>query len=179
MTLPGNSLFRVSKEIGIDMGHRVTNHASKCRNMHGHRYRIIIECEGSLVETGISDPQEGMVIDFGFLKNLLMDQIDRVFDHGTCLWRQDPIVLATLSNEQLEWIDESLFKQEENYILWPAQHKFWGKIVISKYVPTAENLAMMWYNRIKGLVAEITEQRARLLKVTVWETPTSMAVYGE
>ncbi|MED5305895.1 MAG: 6-carboxytetrahydropterin synthase, partial [Candidatus Thermoplasmatota archaeon] len=30
---------RIRRWVETDTGHRVPNHKSKCRNMHGHRYR--------------------------------------------------------------------------------------------------------------------------------------------
>ena len=37
--------FIVRRQIGIDAGHRVMTHGSKCRNMHGHRYTIEAHCQ--------------------------------------------------------------------------------------------------------------------------------------
>ena len=54
----------ISREISIDAGHRVTEHTSKCRNLHGHRYTIQAWCSGPLFSEG---EQGGMVLDFGFI----------------------------------------------------------------------------------------------------------------
>src|SRR4051812_9687285 len=80
-----------TREIGIDMGHRVTNHGSKCRNVHGHRYTIEATITGDLIPDGAS---EGMVMDFSFLKEEMMREIDEYCDHALCLWVKDPIVTA-------------------------------------------------------------------------------------
>ena len=46
----------VTKVIEIDMGHRVPNHKSKCKNLHGHRYRFEVAVNGELAaEQGSSD----------------------------------------------------------------------------------------------------------------------------
>ena len=55
----------IRRRIEIDAGHRVPHHASKCCNLHGHRYVIEALCNGPLAEAG---EQTGMVLDFGFLK---------------------------------------------------------------------------------------------------------------
>ena len=39
----------LTRRIGIDMGHRVPDHGSKCRNPHGHRYEILATCEGPVI----------------------------------------------------------------------------------------------------------------------------------
>lgn len=54
----------VSKDVQFDAGHRVPSHASKCRNPHGHRYRVVAYCVGDVVEDGGS-ADDGMVVDFG------------------------------------------------------------------------------------------------------------------
>ena len=54
---------RIRRWVETDTGHRVPNHSSKCRHMHGHRYRWEAELEGDVVtKRGVSE--EGMLIDF-------------------------------------------------------------------------------------------------------------------
>ena len=40
---------RIRRYVETDTGHRVPNHKSKCRHMHGHRYRFEAEIEGDVV----------------------------------------------------------------------------------------------------------------------------------
>lgn len=161
----------IIKEIGIDAGHRVTNHGSKCKSPHGHRYQIFATVSGPLYEEG---EQEGMVLDFSFLKEEMTRIIDGGFDHGMILWRRDPLVIQTLSNEELTEVDEYLS-------VWPvaflSRSKFWGKVAITKTVPTAENLAQLWYELLAPRILKRTDDRATLVKVEVYETPTSSAIY--
>ena len=45
------------------MGHRVLNHRSICKGIHGHRYKAEICLDGDIItKSGVSE--EGMVIDF-------------------------------------------------------------------------------------------------------------------
>ena len=47
---------RIRRWVETDTGHRVPNHSSKCRHMHGHRYRWEAELEGDVVtEGGVSE----------------------------------------------------------------------------------------------------------------------------
>lgn len=160
--------FLITREISIDAGHRVTYHGSKCRSLHGHRYRIVVEVVGVLVESGES---EGMVLDFGFLKDLMMREIDVFYDHGLILWRQDPLVevLVDISQDQ---IDEYL---ELNHRYTTTQNC--GKVILVENVPTAENLARLWFESLVAEVQSLTQGRARLNSVQVWETPNCSAVY--
>ena len=54
---------RIRRYVETDTGHRVPNHKSKCKHLHGHRYRFEAEIEGDVVDvSGVSD--EGMLMDF-------------------------------------------------------------------------------------------------------------------
>ncbi len=81
------------------MGHRVPEHGSKCRNLHGHRYTIQATCRGLLGDAG---EQSGMVVDFGFLKALMMEKIDARFDHRLCLFEGDPLLQDVFGCTPLE-----------------------------------------------------------------------------
>ena len=59
----------ITKQIEIDMAHRVPNHKSKCHNLHGHRYKIEVGVDDKLI-TRKGSSSEGMVIDFGDLKDI-------------------------------------------------------------------------------------------------------------
>jgi len=140
----------ITKEIEIDCGHRVTNHKSKCSSAHGHRYKIEVAVDDKVIQTkGVSD--EGMVIDFGDLKQAMMDVLDKKFDHGFILWQDDPLVI-------------------------PMSLDTKTKLTIVSFIPTAENLAKWWYELMK----EVLEEKSIKIKhVKVWETPTSTATYEE
>ena len=72
---------RIRRWVETDTGHRVPNHKSKCRHMHGHRYRWEAELEGEVVrESGASD--EGMLMDFSDISKILEEHIHDVFDHA-------------------------------------------------------------------------------------------------
>lgn len=169
--IAGHERHQITREIGIDMGHRVTFHGSKCKNIHGHRYRILATCEGPLALAG---EQQGMVIDFGFLKEEMMAEIDYYCDHGLVLWIQDPL-LETLPGlaSQLEHI-KGLFNQAAGWFItaWDG-----GKLYLLDAVPTAENLARHWFDRLTPRVHARTMGRASLTRIRVWETPQCYADY--
>ncbi len=159
----------ISREIGIDMGHRVTFHGSKCRNLHGHRYTIQAICEGPLFTEG---EQQGMVLDFGFLKELMMEHIDGPCDHGMCLWYQDPV----LDNMLLDTMQQMELRTRDNDKPWELMGPA-GKLYVVPFVPTAENLARHWFYRLAPAVKERSDGQADLVAVKVWETPNCSAVF--
>lgn len=158
----------ITREIGIDMGHRVTQHEGKCKNLHGHRYTIHVTLEGSVASRGA---QDGMVLDFGFLKELMMDLIDMPCDHGTCLWVDDP-ELAHALGPGYGAVRKQVMADGYAITAWN-----WGKLYVLDRVPTAENLAYHWYRKLAEPVVNKSNGRARIKSVKIWETPNCSAEY--
>ena len=131
------------------MGHRVPNHKSKCKNLHGHRYKIEVGVNDKVIDK-VGSSEEGMVIDFGDLKDILMKNIDAIFDHALVLDQTDK------------------FAQEIK--------SFDLKTILVDFVPTAENLARYWYDILKPA---LQRRNIKIKHVRVWETPTSTATYEE
>jgi 6-pyruvoyltetrahydropterin/6-carboxytetrahydropterin synthase len=169
--------YSISKYIEIDAAHRVTYHDSKCRNVHGHRYRVELHvCGEELQKDG---GQEGMLMDFSFMKDLLNEFVDANCDHGIILWNRDPLVLALCKDEQTEEDSQDAFRQSEsliNFGSYVKQGKF-GKMYIVPFIPTAENLARHWYELLKDRVAMRSKGHAQIQRVRVYETPTSVCDY--
>ncbi len=65
----------VSKELIFDSAHFITDHPSKCSNLHGGRYLLHVKVRGRV------DPVTGCVIDYGYLKRVASQQIVERFDH--------------------------------------------------------------------------------------------------
>lgn len=159
---------RITRKIEIDMGHRVTNHGSKCRNVHGHRYVIEAEVEGP-VETAVGETQ-GMVVDFGALKTVMMARIDRDFDHGLALWVEDSLVELLVPPGTAPGFRGNVEKLGTLIVHSPLA----GRVILMNVVPTAENLAKVWYD---DLVRFLTDAGLKLTAVTVYETPNCWATY--
>lgn len=85
----------ITRTFGIDMGHRLQKHESKCRNVHGHRYTIEVSCRGLVKLDDV-----GRVIDFGVLKEKVGSWLDDVFDHGFVAEDGDPIVPFLIEQQQ-------------------------------------------------------------------------------
>lgn len=74
----------------ISMGHRVVGHEGKCRHLHGHNYRIHFTCTAEGLD------ELGRVIDFGIIKQLLCEWLEREWDHKMMIWEQDPYLNSLL-----------------------------------------------------------------------------------
>lgn len=169
-------MYTVSKEIEFDAGHRVPNHKSKCRNPHGHRYRLRVTITGSVVTTpGASD--EGMLADFGDLKTFMTYGVHDVLDHGFIVHEDDRTMLMALG-EASEG-DMSTPGHEYWQIVDYEQgeaNRFGWKVIVVPFIPTAENLAKWCWDQMKERVESIG---FKMYLVELWETPTSLATYNE
>lgn len=140
-------MVEITKVIEWDMGHRVPNHQNKCRNLHGHRYRLEVTVAGELrSESGASD--EGMVLDFGDLKQLLRDYIEAPLDH-VCMYYQG---------------DEVLGRVFEGHGTELAGFKV-------EFIPTAENIALWCFDQLKSKLPP----HLHLSSCKLYETPNSWA----
>lgn len=166
-------VYQISREIGIDAGHRVPTHGSKCKNLHGHRYKIQAICEsGRLHEEG---EQQDMTLDFGFLKEEMMKHIDEPCDHGLILWINDPLLPHFLDDYDYRIRACSKIKQFSYFCA--NSENLAGKLYVIADIPTAETLAKHWYHRLLGPVHDRSEGLATIHAVKVWETPNCWATY--
>jgi len=86
------------KEYGFESAHFIHNHPGKCRNLHGHSYKLFVLVEGEV------DPGTGMIIDFDDLTQVVDARVVSKLDHR---FLNDLIPLSTAENIAL-WIWEQL-----------------------------------------------------------------------
>ena len=134
------------------MGHRVLNHRSICKGLHGHRYKAEICLDGELIqESGVSE--EGMVIDFADIKKTAQKFIQEELDHAFMVWDKD--------EELLEF-----FKHSEGH-----------KPVIVPFTPTAENVAVYIFHILKDKFSDVYKTGLHLQSIKLWETQSRYALY--
>ena len=139
--------MKITRRVEFDSGHRIPNHESKCRNVHGHRYVLEATVTGPLIsEKGTSS--EGMVIDFGSLKSIMTQYVAEPWDHAFLAWEDDPLCQVIKA--------------------------FSGKVVELPAVPTVENLARIAFRR---LVTPLRDKGLTLNQVRLYETPNCWADY--
>jgi len=76
-------MITCTRRIEFDAAHRIINHESKCKMLHGHRYCL----EATFVAADLDNL--GRVIDFGVIREVLGGWIDDNFDHNTILSIKD------------------------------------------------------------------------------------------
>ena len=111
-------MLTCTRRIEFDAAHRILNHESKCKMLHGHRYAL----EASFAAKKLD--KLGRVIDFAEIRKLLGDWIDEHFDHNTILSIKDKKLGEKISSET----KQKIFYLDEN--------------------PTAENIAKFLFAEI-------------------------------
>jgi 6-pyruvoyltetrahydropterin/6-carboxytetrahydropterin synthase len=71
----------IFREVFFDASHRLLHYEGKCKNLHGHRWRVEVWLRGE------PDARTGILVDF----NVIKEVIER-FDHQVILNREDPMV---------------------------------------------------------------------------------------
>ena len=126
-------MFTLKSEIGMDIAHYLVGYDGKCKNIHGHRYRLIVKV--SAQELQVKGQLRGMVDDFGNIKGALKKISDQ-FDHK----------LLLEDNEDGRKVAEFFTKNE-----------FGFEVVLVPYRTTVEEMSRDIYRRIKSHGVNVTE----------------------
>ena len=142
--------IRITRRLEFDAGHRIPNHASQCRHLHGHRYAIEITLSGEIIRTeGAAD--EGMVMDFSDVKRIAKAALVEQWDHAFLVYQGDRVVMDFLAS-------------------LPGH-----KTVVLPVVPTAENLAAEAFRILDAAYVDTYGNQLRLQRVRLYETPNNWA----
>lgn len=140
-------LIRITKQFSFETGHALYGYDGKCRNVHGHSYKLFVTVIGAPIEDK-KHVKYGMVIDFGDLKRIVKEEIVDKFDHATVFNKNTPHV--ELARE--------LEKRDHN-------------VILVDYQPTSEQMVTDFAQKIKlRLPAHI-----ELFSLKLQETDTSFA----
>lgn len=140
----------ITRRLEFDAGHRIPDHQSQCRHLHGHRYTIEITLSGQVINKA-GDAANGMVMDFSQVKDLAKQHVVDLWDHAFLVFTGDtPIV---------------------DFLTSLPDHK----TVILDRVPTAENLAQLAFERLDTVYRDTYGNHLRLEQVRLYETPNCWA----
>lgn len=141
------SKIRITKQFTFEMAHALYGYDGKCKNIHGHSYKLDVCVIGSPIEAS-SNPKCGMVIDFGDLKDIVKTEVINVMDHAIMLNINTPH--KTLAQD-----------------LQTSGHK----IVEVDYQPTSENMVADFASKIKAKL----DENLKLHSLKLRETETAFA----
>lgn len=89
----------LSKEFTFDAAHHLHQYEGKCKNLHGHTYRVVLGLSGYTDE-------RGLMIDFGDIKKIWKQKIDIHLDHRYLNETLPP--MNTTAENIVVWIYEKL-----------------------------------------------------------------------
>lgn len=89
----------VSKEFTFDAAHHLHHYEGKCKNLHGHTYRVVLGLSGFTDE-------RGLMIDFGDIKEIWKQKIEIHLDHRYLNETLPP--MNTTAENIVVWIYEKL-----------------------------------------------------------------------
>ena len=140
-------MIRLTKEFSFESAHALWGYDGKCREIHGHSYRLFVTIKGEPIADEQS-PKLGMVMDFGELKAIVAREITDRLDHSFVMRR----------TEQAETLAAAMGSQFTN-------------VVLVDYQPTCENMLIDFAARLKAALPDgVTLHSLRL-----HETATSFA----
>lgn len=139
-------MITVTRKLEFDAGHRIPDHRSQCKNLHGHRYVIEVTLEGEVIEIP-GESSNGMVMDFSDIKSIAKEHVVDKWDHAFLVYKGDLEVV--------------------NFLNSLVDHK----TVIIDLIPTAENLAQLAFNLLAPQYVAKFGNSLCLRRVRLYETP--------
>jgi 6-pyruvoyltetrahydropterin/6-carboxytetrahydropterin synthase len=138
--------IRITKRFHFEMAHTLFEYDGLCRNIHGHSYYLEVTVTGE-PRNEPGHTKDGMVIDFGELKNLVKTNVLNVFDH------------ALMVNQ--------LVPEEQKELL----RKLTSRVIVVAFQPTSENLVVY----IASILNPLLPSGVTLYSIRLFETETSFA----
>lgn len=124
-------MYYITTEASFDAAHFLKGYEGKCKNIHGHRWRVVVKIQSKEL---LKDKQhDGMIVDFKELKNDLKNLTEK-FDH-TFIFEK-----GSLKKELIELLKDEDFELSE-----------------VEFRPTAENFSKYFYDSLTYKGYQITE----------------------
>ena len=141
------SKIRITKQFSFETGHALYGYDGKCRNVHGHSYKLSVCVIGEPI-TDKDNVKFGMVIDFGDLKKIVKSEIVDKFYHATVFNKNTPHV--------------ELAEELKNR----GHH-----VILVEYQPTSENMVVDFAEKIQKHLPD----HIKLHSLKLQETESSFA----
>ncbi|MDG2436271.1 MAG: 6-carboxytetrahydropterin synthase [Polaribacter sp.] len=139
------SIIRITKQFNFETGHALYGYDGKCKNVHGHSYKLSVTVSGEPIKDN-THVKFGMVIDFSDLKKIVNEEIVDVFDH------------ATVFNQNTPHIELAKELQARDH-----------HVILVDYQPTSEMMVIDFAEKIKDRLPN----NIKLHSIKLQETDTS------
>lgn len=141
------SKIRITKQFSFETGHALYGYDGKCKNVHGHSYKLSVTVIGKPISDN-TNVKFGMVIDFSDLKKIVKEEVVDAFDHATVFNKNTPHVELAAELESR------------------GHH-----VILVDYQPTSENMVTDFAQKIKSRLPD----DIKLHSLKLQETDTSFA----
>lgn len=141
------SKIRITKQFNFETGHALYGYDGKCKNVHGHSYKLSVTVIGEPI-TDTENVKFGMVIDFGDLKKIVKEEVVDLFDH------------ATVFNKNTPHLELAKELQDRGH-----------HVILVDYQPTSENMVIDFAAKISARLPHSIQLHSLKLQ----ETETSFA----
>jgi len=141
------SIIRITKQFNFETGHALYGYDGKCKNVHGHSYKLSVTVSGEPIKDN-THVKFGMVIDFSDLKKIVNEEIVDVFDH------------ATVFNQNTPHIELAKELQARDH-----------HVILVDYQPTSEMMVIDFAEKIKDRLPN----NIKLHSIKLQETDSSFA----
>lgn len=139
--------IRITKLFTFETGHALYGYDGKCKNVHGHSYKLAVTVKGKPI-TDTNHVKHGMVMDFSDLKKIVKEEIVDVFDH------------ATVFNKNTPHVELAKELEERGH-----------SVIFADYQPTSEMMVIDFSEKIKQRLPNNIE----LFSLKLQETETAYA----
>ena len=138
--------IRVTKRFHFEMAHALFRYDGLCRNIHGHSYNLEVTLIGETKKQP-RHPKDGMVLDFGLLKNIVKTEVVNRFDHALMVNSLVPV-------QQIELLKKTT-----------------DRVIKVDFQPTTENIVTY----IAEIIQQHLPSNVSLFSVRLYETVTAYA----
>ena len=138
--------IRVTKRFHFEMAHTLYQYDGLCSNIHGHSYNLQVTLVGEPKRIP-GHPKDGMVLDFGDLKDVVKTQIVNRFDHAL-------MVNNLVPEKQIELLRRTT-----------------DRIILVDFQPTSENIVAY----IAEILQQHLPSDVSLFSIRLYETVRAFA----
>jgi 6-pyruvoyltetrahydropterin/6-carboxytetrahydropterin synthase len=125
----------IGKIFRFEAAHQLPNHNGKCRNLHGHSYKLEVEVTGPIKEAN-GDSDEGMIMDFGDLKKIVQEEIIDLVDHQFLNEVVPPEHQPTTAENMVNWMSHLIWDRlwediiELRVRLWETETSYAELVIV-------------------------------------------------
>ncbi len=138
-------MIRLTKIFSFETAHALFGYNGKCKNIHGHSYKLYVTVIGE-PENDPNSSTNGMIMDFGELKSIVNHQIINIYDHA---------ILLNIHTEH-KTLGEKLLTEGH-------------KVIFTDFQPTCENMVL----HFAKVLQKYLPNKVDLIELKLYETEKS------